>query len=322
LRWSSTTGKKGRVLSRDIDALGLVAGDRLEPTFALPDIMQFDHVTVFPTLVLFWRSPPHPAVHHRHPLLDPELHIGLHSFALDALHDMHLGVFAEYCSRVASLCLLSDVWDTGYTRKQELLMGGVKFMKAELWDWYRRYRPTLSESQRRGFTKVNTLKLAMLGLSDRGAWSCKAAETRHLLPFFVYLAEKFSSRLRDSVNITALIRAGAALVEYTDVLARESRKVSSSAYTRLCTLCRQHNCDAVEAGIAMKPKHHLFVHLTDSIQAKGNPRYYSTYMDESMNKLAATIAASAHRHAFERRTFAKFAMAQHSVIDKDKSTWW
>eukprot|EP00959_Pyramimonas_sp_CCMP1952_P473548 9501920-Pyramimonas_sp.AAC.2 len=42
--------------------------------------------------VLFWRPTPDERTYHRNPLLDPDLGIGLHTFSLDELHCLHLGV--------------------------------------------------------------------------------------------------------------------------------------------------------------------------------------------------------------------------------------
>ena len=51
--------KKGRVRTRRIDLVGtsLLKGDRLEPSSSLVDTSDFDALSTFPTLVLFWRAP-------------------------------------------------------------------------------------------------------------------------------------------------------------------------------------------------------------------------------------------------------------------------
>jgi hypothetical protein len=55
----------------------------------------------------------------------------------------------------------------------------------------------------------------------------------------------------------------------------------------------------------MVPKHHAFVHLTNEINKSGNPRYHSTYEDESLNDYVAKIGRSAHPLAFTRTLFEK-----------------
>eukprot|EP00959_Pyramimonas_sp_CCMP1952_P415681 8709658-Pyramimonas_sp.AAC.1 len=56
----------------------------------------------------------------------------------------------------------------------------------------------------------------------------------------------------------------------------------------------------------MHPKHHLFRHLAAHICRKGNPRYYNTYWDESINGVIAKIANTTHRARFERMVFRKY----------------
>ena len=61
-----------------------------------------------------------------------------------------------------------------------------------------------------------------------------------------------------------------------------------------------------EVASPKAPKSHLFPHLTLRIPHWGNPRFYSTYLDESLNRTFIKIAASCHRRTFERRMFSKF----------------
>ena len=67
-----------------------------------------------------------------------------------------------------------------------------------------------------------------------------------------------------------------------------------------------HVALAKDAGVPMYPKHHLFRHLAAEICRKGNPRFYSTYHDESVNGVIANIAATTHRARLERMTFRKY----------------
>ena len=57
----------------------------------------------------------------------------------------------------------------------------------------------------------------------------------------------------------------------------------------------------------MKPKHHLWVHITEDMALEGNPRHFARYCDESSNRDFARIAQSCHRKTFERRLFAKYS---------------
>ena len=50
-------------------AMGLRANDRWEPSPQMADVMQLERLIELPVIVLIWRSPEHPVVHLRHPLL-------------------------------------------------------------------------------------------------------------------------------------------------------------------------------------------------------------------------------------------------------------
>ena len=55
LRNESKVGRRGTVLQNDFPSLGLLGGDRLEPSRSLKDTREFDRVPVG-THVLFWRA--------------------------------------------------------------------------------------------------------------------------------------------------------------------------------------------------------------------------------------------------------------------------
>ena len=64
-----STGSRGRALIRAVPQLGLEAGDRLEPSDALPDVADFDNLAYFPVSVTFLAhgqadmgNPPEPLV--------------------------------------------------------------------------------------------------------------------------------------------------------------------------------------------------------------------------------------------------------------------
>ena len=91
-------GCHGRCLVEDVPVLGLKAGDRLEPSVALPDIgRQFDNLTLFPFPVTFWRSSEQTWVYHRLPLWSERAGF-THDLAMgvDWLHTLSLGVY-QFC---------------------------------------------------------------------------------------------------------------------------------------------------------------------------------------------------------------------------------
>ena len=64
--------------------------------------MQFERLNEFPVIVLFWRSPEHPVVRRRRPLLSAEIGTSIDQFSVDVLHTLHLGIFQD--------CILRALW--------------------------------------------------------------------------------------------------------------------------------------------------------------------------------------------------------------------
>ena len=155
-------------------------------------------------------------------------------------------------------------------------------------------------------TRVNHLKESMIGTETRPTLKLKAAETKHIFPFVVELVRRHADGLRADVHVDALIAACQTLLDYTDVLAREPRLVSEEAQKVCLQSCRRHLELCRRAGVHMKPKHHLWEHITEDVALKGNPRHYVTYCDESLNRDFERIEQSCHRKTFERRlTFSR-----------------
>ena len=59
-------------------------------------------------------------------------------------------------------------------------------------------------------------------------------------------------------------------------------------------------------GVPEKPKLHSFRHLVSRALVQGNPDYYATRADESINAVIANIARAAHRSVWEARCMEYF----------------
>ena len=64
------------------------------------------------------------------------------------------------------------------------------------------------------------------------------------------------------------------------------------------------------AELEFKPKMHLVFHLVERTRTHGNPRFYSTFLDESLNSTLRGIVRSSHRATWELRVFSKFAWVE------------
>lgn len=141
----------------------------------------------------------------------------------------------------------------------------------------------------------------------------EAAETRHILPFLIGLLQKHSGDITDAADLDALIEAGTTLESYLQTLSMHGRDVPPDAQARLNTLCVRHCQLAEVAGVHIIPKHHLFIHVTELIAVKGNPRHYSTFLDESINGEIASICAALHRSTFERKALQRFGVLRNGL---------
>ena len=321
--------QKGRILDRNIsnpDGPDLRKGDRLEPFRGRPDVYAQLVLPEGGTLILlFWRTHKPITIHHRHPLLGNDLGVGLEHFSIDVLHTLHLGVYHVWLNFAMWHLIRYDVWDTGATIIGRKVRLSLHCFMSELLHWYPLYEAELTPHVRRGMTRVQQLTAAMIGEDSDGKFKTKAAESRHLLPFVVRCARLYSPKLKDrcagEIDVDALIDSGQALIEYMDVLSSNPRQLSTDAIMRLINLTHRHLEMAERAQIQEKAKHHLFLHLTYRIATLGNPRFYSCYHDESINKVLARIAASCYRHTFERRLFSKHAYLENHLRTHDIPAW-
>ena len=77
------------------------------------------------------------------------------------------------------------------------------------------------------------------------------------------------------------------------------------AFMRLAV---SHNKAFERAGGSCKFKHHQFIHLCERLDKCGRPRFYTTYMDESLNRVLGTITASVNALAYSRNALIKYLL--------------
>ena len=139
----------------------------------------------------------------------------------------------------------------------------------------------------------------MLGPQNKPHLSMKAGETQSLLPFVVEMLEencpKYVGSSDDSeLECKLLLRAGQSALVMNSVFAlprkldRKDCQLLMDNYMLFCTCYDRCNGNMV-------PKHHLMVHLIQQSLVKGNPSFYATWNDESLNGILRKIAVSCHR---------------------------
>lgn len=105
-------------------------------------------------------------------------------------------------------------------------------------------------------------------------------------------------------------------MHFESVLAAHKRNVSEevcqtlmNSYTRFVTLSER-------AGMPKIPKCHLMMHMLQRAVKKGNPRWYSTYRDESLNGIIGKVAASVHPRVFAMSALTKIHIGERLAFKK------
>ena len=117
----------------------------------------------------------------------------------------------------------------------------------------------------------------------------KAAESHGLLGFVVDRLQKHANVLSLSEH-DFLLRAGKAAMDFDAVMANRPRAIDE----RTCGMLFDH----YNRFIALLPKCHMMYHMIQRAVRKGNPRMYSTYIDESLNGVIARVCRSVHRRGW------------------------
>ncbi|CAE7238530.1 unnamed protein product [Symbiodinium sp. CCMP2592] len=175
----------------------------------------------------------------------------------------------------------------------------------------KKYEATLAKN-----FKVWNLTLTMLA---EKALKCKAAETHGLLGFAVETLEKYKTVLQNceqSHMFDLLLRAGRAAEAFDRVMASHTRVFPTDAcdslhqsYHRFIVLCSR-------AGVPLLPKGHLMFHLVAQASVRGNPRCYSTYIDESYNGAIAKVCRSVHRRNWALAVYRKLEMLESMLSEE------
>ena len=187
-------GSHGRALAQSVPHLGLLAGDRVEPTTTMPDIGSgFDKPKSFPVQVLFWRPGSQTICLRRCPLFCKELGITpTRTLALDQMHTLYLGVANVVARHILWDLLKSGIWNAGGQSEVERLQIAVLSLQGELMYWYsQRARQFPTE----GLTRMTALTHKMLGTAAKPKLKAKAAESWGVMLFSRAMLEKYASRL-------------------------------------------------------------------------------------------------------------------------------
>ena len=168
----------------------------------------------------------------------------------------------------------------------------------------------------------------MIGTSEQPALKAKAAESKGLLQFVEHLMQKLIPRFEAQANMKDKQKLAKLLWESTEAALsfEKALKTDGRFMTRLQVLEALSSYKRFlvlyeKAGGPMSPKCHLMYHLIQNCMAKGNPRRYSTYRDETFNAVVAKVARSCHRRTWFNAIHFKFSTQHRKAFEAVKKQY-
>ena len=149
----------------------------------------------------------------------------------------------------------------------------------------------------------------MLGKRTNPELSAKAAETVGLLDFAVELCRDHGHLFPNNQG-ELLYASGKAALDFNRIMREAPRVLSRGQQEAMMTTYLRFTALFDRAGGKLTPKFHLMIHLIQQCGVRGNPRFYPTYRDESINGVIAKLARSSHRSTFADTVHAKFGVLQ------------
>ena len=169
---SRQTGSHGRCLTADIQELGLVRGDRLEPSAVCRDVGRFEDFPIG-EVATFWRKYEESLARHRNPVFMQDMGLGIdRCLSYDVLHCVHLGVLNCFCAVCLWQIIDSGVFGTAHTN--DSLIHIVNVIRNRLMQLYKDYR---HENPASNLTQVDDLTVGMISPRESNAITTKGAET-------------------------------------------------------------------------------------------------------------------------------------------------
>lgn len=189
---------------------------------------------------------------------------------IDVLHCMDLGCTQDMLGNLFWEAL--DVVCNGRGRKAK-----VDDLWSRIREYYKEFHPT---------TMLQGLTLEMIKQQKKSPkLRAKGAETRHLVPFGVLLAEEMA-KIRSDVPGTTMLKIASGLFDLYSLFASEpfDAKACADACRRVCLLYRSMNPDGQDAQECwrVKPKFHMMCELCEyQAEVFGSPQEFWAYADES-----------------------------------------
>ena len=293
-----SSGSHGRSLLAPVlvDGKQLLKGDRLEPCEAVPSVECFSNVTMFPLVgVTFWRRSLESMTRHRNPMFDPL--IGLtpkRCLAVDSLHAFYLGYMKTLLQHIVWYILLSFPYGKIGTLEESLL-NNMAGLSQDLLQFYKAYDKA---HPGRKLTRIERgITSHLVGSRAEKKMASKGAETFGLLLFVGDYLERnlrrFSSEARD------LMEAAQSTTKVVDIWRVSTYNMLPADMSACFDLINRAFTLTEGVDDLNTPKKHLVTHLFYDMQFLGNPRFYSNFYDESLNKLLKSFCRLVSQDTFE-----------------------
>ena len=285
---------------------GLAKSDRLEPSLEVPDVARFEH-TDTPFLATFFVNNKNSRVLHHSPVMHIS-GVSTDSWSIDILHCWHLGPEGSYVGHVFFFLLRVGFYTRdapAFLLQDDLLQAGLLQLKSDIWRYYKRRAANDADSswKKRG-SRIWNLTMKMLGKRSRPILNAKGAETHGLVDCAVELLGDNMATLEAMGGLVALEArllhaAGLSAQRFNASMAASRRTIAPDAYNIMFGHYHQFVVLFERAGGWLTPKFHLMYHCIQRSRSQGNPRFSSTYRDESLNGVIARIARSCHRSSWQ-----------------------
>ena len=153
---------------------------------------------------------------------------------------------------------------------------------------------------------IGDITVPMIGKPGQRSLALKAAECGTFLVFCSDICRRFHDKLP---NGSALAEVGEHLVRMRFLMRTSPEFFSDSAQQEFVDCAIKAFVLRTEAGLSWAPKWHFMLDMAHESCEKGNPQYYSTWVDESYNHELASVARVCHASTWHRRVLVAFRWA-------------
>ena len=113
-------------------------------------------------------------------------------------------------------------------------------------------------------------------------------------------------------HLEGLLRSAIALREWYKLLANCGPAPDQATCQKALALAKKHNALFKQhAGFGLKPKNHAFYEMNRQMPKTGNPVWFATFLDETLNSMIARLSRSVHPRHFSLEVLKKYFLGRH-----------